>query len=257
MLCGYPRASSDATGACFDPRTATTLAGECEHMHSFWAPRPREEVIVLDMQEVMYPELVRLNQALEQGRNTHIICAERLTAARQGMVPIASIPTVPVIFDRADRYFKHLLIAQLTLNKLEQWVEPERAAGPTVAFTVNPAYVPPPIVMGILWGKPYVNLYPLPGITPDNWGHLYPRFHYSGTNICIGEQFKIGEQTDPQAELPKLVELLSWVNLTNSYIPLSGAAALGGVWPHWAGALTKALKGQKQGVLVPIKRLSV
>ena len=218
-----------------------------------------------NMFEVMSPHIQRFCDQLGAARVAHMLCREQLVLARADTIPANSIPAdYPIVFNNTTKSFSQLLVARLQLNKLAMWDGSGMRAGKNLlTFNVVECYQPPPVVLGILWGKPYCRVMPLPGITPADYRDHYPGFHYreskssSVGNICVGDAFAIGDATNVLDQLPKLIEVLSWVNLTDSMLPIHDAANRGGVWPTWANAITKVQKGQEQGVLIPLKQFSL
>ncbi len=211
------------------------------------------------LRTIMAPVLDAVTRDLDAGRETHELCAQALVDACTGTVPVSSIPAdVPVVWHAGA--FKRLLVAQLQYTKLCVAV-PGRGA---CNYTVAEPYRPRPVQVGILWGKPYCRIQPLAGVTAADWQQQYPPFHYSGRNanayggdICVGQGFAIGDASDPATELPRLVELLSWVNLTDSMLDIlqAGIDYSAGPWPAWGAAVTKLTRGEPQDVFVEIPQL--
>lgn len=214
------------------------------------------------MREVMEPTLAPITTALAEARTLHTPCFAAIAEASKG-IPLGAIPGCPVVFDRATRTFRRLYVATVQI-RMAEFRSDHAGEGNAGSYRVTDAYLPPPVTLGVLWGKPHIRLTPLAGTTPADWQTHFPPLHYMEStagqhDICIGDGFAIGDAGSPDTQLPKLTELLGWANFTNSYYPLSDVATRypNGVWPAWARACTALAHGEPQDVFIRIPRLTL
>lgn len=181
------------------------------------------------MADVMAPTTREIEEELKMGLNHHRPCLRRIARAETDRIPIASIPEHTLLW-RVGSNIGSVIVTTLQIAHITSM---ERSN-----YTINPAWRPPPIQIGVVWSKPHISLIPITGLTPEGWEHCFPPFHWNGPHyrVCVGDAFPIGTSETLQDVVPRLVELLSWVNLPSSYTPLLDAA----LHYHWQAHLISA-----------------
>ena len=197
----------------------------------------------------MAPIIDRIWAELDTASVRHRPCLQTIGELRTNAVTLTDYPeSVPLV--RNGNTLKPILIMQLQQYRLQMAVH-----GMYKTFTAVESARPKAITIGVLWGKPYVDLYPLRGITADDWMHHFAPFHYGieSKAICVGGQFRIGEASDPDKGVDALANVLSWVNLTDAMLTMLSAVQEypNGPWAMWATAITAIQNGQPQDVFTP------
>lgn len=218
--------------------------------------RPRREV---GMQVALGPLVERVQMAADEATRMHGTCRVRLMEMRENAVDMRTLPSNVLLTAVTNPNFRGVkvlpvVIVRLQFNKL--------GSMDGRVWRPKDEYLPKAVTMGVAFGKPYCFVQPIPGVTEEDWQKEYPPFHYARLSnengrLCVGEEFRIGDATDVATVGPRLVELLSMVNMGDPMYRLSQAAMeWGGVWDAWNIGYAAIERGTPQDVFTEIPRLN-